>query len=76
MKLIIIILSSVLLFSCATTTFPPCPVSPPEDVIISTEAGPIAIEKGSMTPDNYYTIPEWQELIDAYEENLKRSRGL
>ena len=74
MKLLVIILSSVLLFSCVATC-PPCPVSPPEDVIISTEAGPIAIEKGSMIPDNYYTLPEWQELIDAYEENLKRSRG-
>ena len=77
MKLFIAILSLIVLLtlsSCAS--LPTCPVSPPEDIIIQTGSGPIMIEKGMITPENYWTIPEWQKLVDEYGEYLRKQGGL
>ena len=64
MKTLMIIAILVLFFGCVSTQV--CPVCPPEDVIIVGPDGPLKIEKGQMIPDNYYTIPEWDALIEEY----------
>ena len=57
------------LVGCATAPVV-CPICPPEDVIISTEAGPIFIEKGLIVPNNYYTQEEWDQLVKEYYDSL------
>ena len=77
MKSIISALALVLLLTLSScVSCPPCPVSPPEDIIIMTPWGPLSIDKGTLIPDNYYTIPEWQELVKAYENSVDKSGGL
>ena len=64
----------ILVIGCAAAP-PPihvCQVCPPEDVIINTPSGPLGIDKGLMTPENYYTIPEWQKLYEDY----RKAQGL
>ena len=67
MKSIIAIGILVLLFGCVSTQ----KVCPPEDVIINSGYGPIKIPKGMMNPDGYYTIPEWEALVEEYYDSLK-----
>jgi hypothetical protein len=61
------------LIGCATVPQPQCPVCPGEDVIIISPAGPVKVLKGMMVPDNYYTIQEWNELVEAYKKTLSGS---
>ena len=67
MKTLITILILTFFVGCATTQ-----LCPPEDVIINSGYGPTKITKGMMTPDNYYTIPEWEALIEEYNNQLMK----
>ena len=66
---IIIIAIILALLGCATVPVV-CPVCPPEDVIINTEAGPIYVREGLMVPENYYTQEEWNQLMKDYYDSL------
>ena len=61
MKTLITILILTFFVGCATTQ-----LCPPEDVIINSGYGPVRTPKGMMNPDGYYTIPEWEALMEEY----------
>ena len=73
------------LISCAhTKVCPECPASPPEDVIVMhpgfPEYGvppmPMKIEEGSMVPENYWTMDEWNKEVEKYNLKMKKEQGL
>jgi hypothetical protein len=57
----IILIILAMLVGCAA--IPDCPTCPPENVIVATPGGPMEIEKGQLVPENYWTLPEWEEFV-------------
>ena len=63
-KNLFIAVSAFLILAGCASIQPPCPVCPPEEIVIMTPWGPMRIEEGQLRPDTYYTIPEWDQMIE------------